>query len=68
MLVAALTQRCRHGHKLLLGSLSQAVRFRFSSTHGASHPDAISSNIRNIGIIAHVDAVGNMLEHIPKLH
>ncbi|OIW28404.1 P-loop containing nucleoside triphosphate hydrolase protein [Coniochaeta ligniaria NRRL 30616] len=56
MLVTALVLRCRHGHKLLLGSLSQAARFRPYSTHGASHPDAISDSIRNIGIIAHVDA------------
>lgn len=57
MLVTALASRCRHGHRLLLlGSLSQAVRVRLYSTHGSSHPEATSDNIRNIGIIAHVDA------------
>ncbi|KAB5577714.1 P-loop containing nucleoside triphosphate hydrolase protein [Coniochaeta sp. 2T2.1] len=55
MLVAALRPRCRHGHKLLVGCLSQAVRVRFYSSQPGSHSDA-AQNIRNIGIIAHVDA------------
>lgn len=55
MLVTACALRCRLGQRSLYGSLSQAVKLRSYSSQPSSQAGA-TDIIRNIGIIAHVDA------------
>ncbi|KAK3939855.1 P-loop containing nucleoside triphosphate hydrolase protein [Diplogelasinospora grovesii] len=69
MLITAAVFRCRFGQRRLLGISSQhtvrlpyqrlvALTHRYNSSHHAGHSpqDAKVEGIRNIGIIAHVDA------------